>query len=53
MKRLTYIVIATGLMLSLSGLFSFAATPAQKLIRDGQLVIIKGGVEYNALGVQL
>ena len=29
------------------------ATPAQKLIRDGQLVIIKGGVEYNALGVQL
>lgn len=29
------------------------AAPAQKLIRDGQLVIIKGGVEYNALGVQL
>lgn len=29
------------------------AAPAQKLIRDGQVVIIKGGVEYNALGVQL
>ncbi len=29
------------------------STKAQKVLRDGQLVIIKNGVEYNALGAQL
>ncbi len=49
MKRLTYIVIATGLMLSLSGLFSFAATPAQKLQRDTDtLVRIVNDIEVYA-----
>lgn len=32
---------------------SVDAVKAQKVIRDGQLVIIKNGVEYNALGTQL
>ncbi len=29
------------------------STKAQKVLRDGQLVIIKNGAEYNALGAQL
>ena len=30
-----------------------AAQKAQKIIRDGQVVILKNGVEYNVLGAQL
>ena len=30
-----------------------AAVKAQKVMKNGQLVIIKNGVEYNALGAQL
>lgn len=49
MKRLTWIVIATGLLLLLSGLFSFAATPAQKLQRDTDtLVRIVNDIEVYA-----
>ena len=28
-------------------------TNCQKLIRDGQLIILRDGVEYNAMGVEL
>lgn len=49
MKRLTWILIATGLLLLLSGLFSFAATPAQKLQRDTDtLVRIVNNIEVYA-----